>query len=124
MTLKSLIFYILMLLISSFLYLSVIFSYGLSAPFHILIVWLIYDRFLSTLKSDLDISKTTFAIVPCIVQNLLFFIYFILTGDLTFNSIDDLYFSWIGLVLLCVTSIELFLLLRMYSKFVDKRSAT
>lgn len=120
MTLKSMIFYLLIILIGSFLYLSVIFSYGLSAPFHILIIWLMYDRFLSTLKSELTISKPAFAIIPCIVQNILFFIYFVSTGDLTFASIGDLYFSWIGFILILVTVVEFFILQRMYSKFIVK----
>ena len=124
MTSKSFIFYLLILSIGSFLYLSVIFSYGLSAPLHVLIIWLMYDRFISTLKSDFIISKTTFAIIPCIVQNFLFFIYFISTGDLTFASIDDFYFSWIGLILILVTVLEFFILKNRYSKFIIKRCPT
>ena len=110
MTAKSLTFYLLILFIGSFLYLSVIFSYGLSAPFHVLIIWLMYDRFLSTQKSELIINKTTFSIIPCFVQNLIFFVYFVSTGDLTLASIGDLYFSWIGLILILVTGFEFFLL--------------
>jgi len=82
-----------------------------------------YDRFLSTLKSDLNISKAAIVFIPPVVQNLLFFIYFISTGDLTFASIGDLYFSWIGCVLIFVTVVELFLLRKMYSGFVRKHGA-
>lgn len=120
MTLKSWTFYLLILLIGSFLYLSIIFSYGLSAPFHILIIWLMYDRFLSTIKSDLNVSKTMVSVIPCVGQNLLFFIYFILTGDLTISALNDFYFSWIGLVLIFVTVIELIILRSTYSKFQRK----
>jgi len=124
MTAKSLTFYLLILFIGSFLYLSVIFSYGLSAPFHVLIIWLMYDRFLSTQKSELIINKTTFSIIPCFVQNLIFFVYFVSTGDLTLASIGDLYFSWIGLILILVTGFEFFLLQRRFSKFINRRSVT
>ena len=64
------------------------------------------------------------SIIPGVGQNLLFFAYFILTGELTLSSFDDYYFSWIGLVLIFVTVVELFILRRAYSKFRHKQSVT
>ena len=83
-----------------------------------------FDRFLSTQKSELAINKTAFSIIPCFVQNLIFFVYFVSTGDLSFASIGDLYFSWIGLILILVTGFEFFLLQGRFSKFINRRSVT
>jgi hypothetical protein len=124
MTVKTLAFYLLILLIGSFIYLSVIETYGLTSPFHILIIWLMYDKFLSKLKTDLNISKAVIVFIPCIVQNLLFITFFIVVGDMNFASIVDLYLSMIGLVLIFITFIQFFILQNMYLKFKRKHSAT
>jgi hypothetical protein len=116
MTFTNWTFYLVVLLVGSFLYLLLIFSYGLFSPFHIFIIWLMYDKFLLTRKSEIIINKSMFCIVPCLGQNILFFTYFILTGDLTTASLDDFYFSWIGIVLLFVTIVEFFILRTIYSK--------
>ena len=120
MTLKSLTFYGFILLMGGFLYLPVIFSYGLLAPVHVLIVWLMHDRFLLTLKSNVFLGKLTYAIIPSLMQNLLLFVYFISTADWSMASMGELYFSWIGLILAFVTIAELFILQSVYSKFLGK----
>ncbi len=121
MKIKRLTFYILILLVGSFLYLSIIFSYGLSAPFHVLLIWLMYDRLFSSLKFDLTIDRNLFAFIPCILQNLLFIIYFFSVGELSFHAINDFYFSWIGIILILVTIFEFWILRRNYWKFINKR---
>ena len=117
-------FYIFILLLGSFLYLSIIFSYFLLAPLHILVIWLMYNRLLSDATNDVVIRKNIFLLIPCILQNILLLIYFISTNEFTASTIYDLYVSWIGLVLIIVTCLEFFVLRRVYVKRIEnnKRS--
>ena len=117
----SFIFYAFILLIGSFFYLFILFSYGLFVPFHILLIWLMYSKFLDGLKSDLGMDKNLFALIPCAVQNLLFLIYLISTGDIL-ASLGDFLFSWIGLTLLITSGLEFLILQRLYSGFLKSRS--
>ena len=122
MTLKTLTFYLFILFTGSFLYLSIIDTYGVTAPFHVLIIWLMYDRFISRQKTEPIINKTFFVFVPCIIQNLFFLIYFISLGDSTLVKIAGIYFSWIGLILILVTLLEFYILQKRYSKYIHNHS--
>ena len=122
MTLKTLTFYLFILLTGSFLYFSIIYTYGVTAPFHVLIMWLMYDRFISRQKTEPIINKTFFVLVPCIIQNLFFIIYFISLGDSTFVEIAGIYFSWIGLILILVTLLEFYILQKRHSKYIHNHS--
>ena len=122
MTLKILTFYLFILFTGSFLYLSIIYTYGVTAPFHVLIIWLMYDRFISRQKTESIINKTFFVLVPCVIQNLFFLIYFISLGDSTLVEIAGIYFSWIGLILILVTLLEFYILQKRYSKYIHNHS--
>ena len=80
-----------------------------------------HDRFLSGLKSNPAITNTTFAIIPCVSQNVLFSIFLLSSDDWNFASLSELYFSMMGLILVLVTIVEFFILKGMYSKNLLKR---
>lgn len=118
MTLKALIFYLFILFIGSLLYLSIFYTYGVTAPFHVLLIWLMYDRFLIGQKTDFIVNKNLIVAVPCIFQNLFFLICLISSGDSNLAEIFGVYFSWIGLILILVTLLEFYFLHKRYSKFI------
>ncbi len=122
MTLKAKVFYLFILFTGSFLYLSIFFTYGLMAPFHVLLIWLMYDRFLIDQKTGPIINRDFIVAVPCIFQNLLFFISLISSGDSNLTELFGVYFSWIGLILILVTLLEFYFLHKRYSKFVHDRN--
>ena len=122
MTFKAFAFYLFILFTGSFLYLSVIYTYGVTAPFHVLIIWLMYDRFLSGLSPGNIINKSIFVIVPGIFQNLFCIIHFISLGTSTLSEILGIYLSWIGLILILVTLLEGYILHKRYYKFIHNRS--
>jgi len=124
MTLKALAFYLFILFTGSFLYLSIIYTYGVTAPFHVLIIWLMYDRFLSRQITGPIINKILIVIIPGIIQNLFFLIYFISLGDSTLSEIIGVFFSWIGLILILVTLLEFYILGKRYGKFIHNHSKT
>ena len=124
MTLKALTFYLFILFTGSFLYLSIFYTYGVTAPFHVLIIWLMYDRFLIGQKTGPIINRNFIVTVPCIFQNLLFLIYLISSGDSNLAEIFGIYFSWIGFILFFVTLLEFYFLHKRYSKFIHNRSTT
>ena len=122
MTFKAFAFYLFILFTASFLYLSVIYTYGVTAPFHILIIWLMYDNCLSGQSPGNIINKTIFVIVLGIFQNLFCIIYFISLDTSTLSEILDIYLSWIGLILILVTLLEGYILHKRYYKFIHNRS--
>jgi hypothetical protein len=124
MTIKAFTFYLFILFTGSFLYLSIFNTYGVTAPFHVLIIWLMYDRFLIGQKSGPIINRNFIVTVPCIFQNLLFLICLISSDDSNLAEIIGVYFSWIGLILILVTLLEVYFLHKRYSKFVHNRSTT
>ena len=124
MTLKALAFYLFTLFTGSFLYLSIIYTYGVTAPFHVLIIWLMYDRFLSRQITGPIINKILIVIIPGIIQNLFFLIYLISLGDSTLSEIIGVFFSWIGLILILVTLLEFYILGKRYGKFIHNHSKT
>ena len=117
MTIKSLIFYISILLVGSFLFFSIVFTYGISSPFHVLITWLMYNNFLVSSNFSLDFDKNLFAFIPCVLQNAFILIYLFSEAPFNLNTVTEFYFSYIGLILIIVTVVEFWILRRTFFKY-------
>lgn len=116
MSIRIFSYYILTLLISSFLFLSIIFSYGLLAPLHILIILVLYDNLLEKRNSILTINKLVFISLPILTQNLLLIAYLFYKEEILTTVIVKFYSSWIGTALILCSIFELLILNNIYSK--------
>jgi len=123
MTLKIFLLYIFILFIDSLLYLSVLFTYGFTAPFHVLLIWLMYDRLLNNLTSNTFLSQKNFASIHCVLRNLALCIGFLLLVNFNFRELKGLVFSWISWLFILISFIEYWMLSNMYNKFIKKFSS-
>jgi hypothetical protein len=119
---RSLIFYMLLTLMNSFLYFSIIDSFGLFAIIHVLIFWLSFNRLLGSKNFDSTLNPNLFSFIPCLTQNIILFIYFLFDKSSFLELISDLYGSWIGVILTIVTGAEFFILRQNYIKFHRART--
>jgi hypothetical protein len=112
----------LLTLMNSFLYFSIIDSFGLFAIIHVLIFWLSFNRLLGSKNFDSTLNPNLFSFIPCLTQNIILFIYFLFDKSSFLELISDLYGSWIGVILTIVTGAEFFILRQNYIKFHRART--
>lgn len=113
---KSLILFILLVLLLSFLYAAIIFTYSIIALPHIVITWLGFDKLLKTNRFHSSLSAGIFALIPCFTQNLFICLIFIKQE----GSLKFLITSFAGLILLIVSSIEFIVIRHQYTKFLTR----
>ena len=65
---KSLLYYILIILLNTLLLLPILFSYGLLIPIHILIYWLTFDKIISLNTFTCRWNRNLFALLPSAFQ--------------------------------------------------------
>jgi hypothetical protein len=118
---KNLLLYILIVILNSFLFFSIIYSYGILAPLHVLINWLTFDRILSTKGFLCKWNKNIFALIPAIFQVCITFILFdSQEDDRTIKGLITFLSNILILILIIVTIIEFILLRSLYSSFQKK----
>ncbi len=119
---KSLLLYISIIILNSFLFFSIIDSYGILAPIHVLIYWLTFDRILSTKGFLSKWNINIFSLIPSIFQvSIIILLLDLQEGDRTIKGLITLLSNLLILILIIVTIIEFFLLRKLYSNFKKKQ---
>jgi hypothetical protein len=113
----NLIFYIIIVLLNSFLYFSILFSYGFLSLIHILIFWLSFTWLLKRKGLKPKYNNILFSLIPILSQNLLLSMCLLIDNATFEELIIDFYGTWIGIILMLTSVSEFFIIYFKYSKY-------
>ena len=114
---KSLLLYILIILLNLFLLLPVFFTYALLAPLHILIYWLSFKTVIKSKGFKSTMDPVIFSIIPLIIQIVVIIIFLFIGSGATERVISVLLDNQIFLTIyISIDLIEFLILLWVYSR--------
>ena len=120
---KSLILYVLVIVLNLFLFVPIVYTYFILSPIHILIYWLSFDSILSKPSFSSDWHTIRFVGTALICQWALFIILILLNAE-DKHDIKAIFSSEVFMFLIGITVIESLVLYFRYSKYISKKAAS
>lgn len=118
---RSLLLYLLIILINSFLLLPVLYYPVLFIPLHFILSWISIDYLLQSKNFQTSWDKNTFAIIPALSQAIIASTIISLTEETL--SIGILYFMFIFLYFMGISTIDLLIIRWRFEHYKKKKQA-